>query len=228
MHKVNRALTVLYIENDPALRGLIANALRNHDSIFEVFEFESGEAAIAFAEHRRADVALLDISLGLGAIDGVATGSQLRRLNENIGIVLYSQLPQDIVDSLVTLEKREAWSYIPKRADMQIDHVVKILELTARGQSVDLSDDRLLGEQENQPKPSDLSPRQHIVLSLLATGVEPKYIAEKLEISFDSVRKDLSNAYSILVPNPKPGSDLRVTSILMYQRIMGSQFQHVE
>jgi DNA-binding NarL/FixJ family response regulator len=71
-----------------------------------------------------------------------------------------------------------------------------------------------------------LSSRQHLVMSMLATGVEPKAIAEKLEISFDSVRKDLSNAYAILVPHPEPGTDLRVSSILRYQQLMGSPLQH--
>jgi DNA-binding NarL/FixJ family response regulator len=71
-----------------------------------------------------------------------------------------------------------------------------------------------------------LTSRQHLVLSMLATGIEPKAIAEELNMSFDSVRRDLSNAYSILVPSPEAGTDLRVTSILRYQQITNWQIQY--
>jgi hypothetical protein len=36
------------------------------------------------------------------------------------------------------------------------------------------------------------------------------------------VRKDLSAAYAVLVPDPKPGSDLRITAILKYQNLVGN------
>lgn len=225
---MDRSLSVLYVENDPALRGLIATFLRDHAAIAEVFECESGEKAISFAEHRRPDVALIDIALGKGSLDGVATGTELRRINEHIGIVLYSQLPQETVAGLVNFSKREAWSYIPKRADMKIDEMVDVLCQTAGGKSVNLGDSFDSTTNSSSPLAPALSQRQHVVLALLATGVEPRHIAEQLNISFDSVRKDLSNAYAILVPNPKPGSDLRVSSILAYQRLMNAQLNHVD
>jgi DNA-binding NarL/FixJ family response regulator len=59
-------------------------------------------------------------------------------------------------------------------------------------------------------------------MSLLSCGYEPKFIADRLQISTESVRKDLSAAYAVLVPDPKPGSDLRITAILKYQNLVGN------
>ena len=223
-----RGLELIYVENDPALRGLVSASLRNHPSIGEVAEFATGEAAVKFSEARRMNVALIDLSLGLGQLDGIATGNELRRLNENIGIVIFSQHALDEVSRLVDFGKREAWSYFPKRANLEIDELVDVLKLSSLGRSV------VEGSETEKLSPSanassfELTKRQHVVLSLLATGMEPKFIAEQLNISFDSVRKDLSLAYSALVPNPKPGTDLRVTAILKYQRLMGSPSSYAD
>lgn len=218
---VDRPLSVIYVENDPALRGLITSVLKSKSAIAEVFDFESGEEAIAFGSEFRAKVALIDVSLGAQVMDGVAVGTQLRRLNEQIGIVLFTQHSIEAMSSLVNLSKLEGWSYFQKRADSDLDQLVDVLKETSLGRSVVIGD----GEPNasvNQEMAAELSSRQHLVLSMLATGIEPKAIAEKLNISFDSVRKDLSNSYSILVPNPEPGIDLRVTSILRYQQLTTS------
>jgi len=223
---VDRPLSVIYVENDPALRGLITTVLRSKAAIAEVFDFETGEQAISFASEFKAKVALIDISLGSQAMDGVAVGTALQRLNHGIGIVLFTQHSLETISSLVNLADREAWSYFQKRADSDIDHLVEVLQVTALGRSVIVGDSDSTSLATQDAGAAELSSRQHLVLSMLATGVEPKSIAEKLNISFDSVRKDLSNAYSILVPNPEPGIDLRVTSILRYQQLTMSPIQH--
>ena len=215
----NRKLTVIYVENDPLLRSLIANLLRANDSIVSVHEFDSGEPAITFAENHQADVALIDFALGANVMDGIAVGTQLQRLNANMGIVLHTQYSIKNIDAVAKLKGREAWSYFQKRADNNIDQLVGALKSTSSGISGVFGDMQDGANSSEMPSNIDLSQRQHLVLSMLATGVEPKTIARKLNISFESVRKDLSIAYSALVPNPEPGMDLRVTSILRYQQL---------
>lgn len=221
-----RPLSVIYVENDPALRGLVSTVLRSKPAIGEVFDFSSGEEAIAFGSEFRAKVALIDVSLGAQVMDGVAVGTQLRRLNNQIGIVLFSQHSLGTITSLINLSKLDAWSYFQKRADSDLDQLVEVLKDTSMGQSVVIEDGKS-NTSADKLEVAELSSRQHLVLSMLATGIEPKAIADKLGISFVSVRKDLSNAYQILVPNPEPGVDLRVTSILRYQQLVNSSNQHV-
>jgi DNA-binding NarL/FixJ family response regulator len=215
----NRKLTVIYVENDPLLRSLIANLLRAHNSIASVHEFDSGEPAIAFAENFQADVALIDFALGANVLDGIAVGTQLQRLNRNLGIVIHTQHSVKNIDAVAKFKKREAWSYFQKRADNNIDQLVSVLKSTSLGLGGFFGDVHDDANSSEMPSNINLSQRQHLVLSMLATGVEPKTIAQKLNMSFESVRKDLSNAYSALVPNPEPGMDLRVTSILRYQQL---------
>jgi DNA-binding NarL/FixJ family response regulator len=215
----NRKLTVIYVENDPLLRSLIANLLRANGSIANVHEFDSGEPAITFAENNQADVALIDFALGANVMDGIAVGTQLQRLIPNMGIVVHTQHSLTSLDTIARLNKRVAWSFFQKRADNNIDQLVGVLKSTSSGISQILGDEQDRANSGEMTTNIVLSQRQHLVLSMLATGVEPKSIAQKLNISFESVRKELSNAYSALVPNPEPGMDLRVTSILRYQQL---------
>jgi DNA-binding NarL/FixJ family response regulator len=101
-----------------------------------------------------------------------------------------------------------------------------VLQVTSSGRRVIVGESGPETKSNSELTTLKLTSRQHLVLSMLATGIEPKSIAEKLNISFDSVRRDLSNAYSILVPTPEPGTDLRVTSILRYQQLTNSPIQH--
>jgi DNA-binding NarL/FixJ family response regulator len=223
---LSQPISVIYVENDAALRGLVATILRSKPAISDVFDFQTGEEAISFAENYIADVALIDVSLGSQVMDGLAVGTKLRLLNINIGIVLFTQHSLETLSPLTNVEKQEGWSFFQKRADSNLDELVDVLELTSQGQSVIVTSSEENPDGSELSMPGELSSRQHLVLSMLATGIEPRAISEKLGISFDSVRRDLSNAYSILVPSPAPGTDLRVTSILRYQQIINSPLQH--
>lgn len=211
-------ISVLYVENDPALRGIISKTLRSQDSIREVFDFQSGEAAVQFSSIKKVDVALIDLSLGYGLMDGLATGLELRRLNEFMGVVIYSQHSFETVKRIIDFDRFEAWSYLPKEATTRIDKIVEILEITAKGQRVIVAG---TGDNNPEKRPIErLTPRQHSTMSLLASGFDSRTIASKLDVSLESVRKDLSTAYAILIPEPKPGMDLRVAAIIQHQRLV--------
>ena len=53
---------------------------------------------------------------------------------------------------------------------------------------------------------------------LATTGVDATVIAGELELAPVTVRKELSKIYQILVPDPKPGTDLRTSAVLRYLR----------
>jgi DNA-binding NarL/FixJ family response regulator len=219
----SKKISILYVENDSALRGLVSKLLKDFNAVENVFDFATGEEALEFAKQNRVSVALLDVSLGHGVLDGFATGKELRRLNSDIGIVLFSQNPFDAISSLIDFKGLEAWSYVEKKADMNIEELVKVLITSSLGMSnhnwakYKATDLDLDGETTNL-----LTQRQDVIMSLLSCGYEPKFIADRLQISTESVRKDLSAAYAVLVPDPKPGSDLRITAILKYQNLVGN------
>lgn len=217
-----RPKRVLYVENDPALRGIISKALRESSEILEVFDYATGEEAKEHDGIKQLDVALIDLSLGFGLMDGLAIGIELRRQNEYLGVVIYSQHPFETVQELVQFEKLENWSYVPKQATLNIQNLIEVLTETAQGKSI------IQAEITPSAHPSRgvldlLSPRQHLTMSLLASGYDSKYIAEKLGISMESVRQDLSRAYSILIPEPAEGTDIRISAIMKHQSLVRSQ-----
>lgn len=210
------------MENDPALRGIISKALRQNDKILEVFDYATGEEAREHNGINQLDVALIDLSLGFGLMDGLATGIELRRHNEYLGIVIYSQHPFETVQEIVHFEKLENWSYVPKQATLNLQNLIAVLVETAQGKST------IQAEVTSASDPSKavldlLSPRQHLTMSLLASGYDSKYIADTLGISVESVRQDLSRAYAILIPEPAEGMDIRISAIMKHQSLVRSQ-----
>ena len=65
---------------------------------------------------------------------------------------------------------------------------------------------------------SQLSTRQRQVISLAATGLDATEIAKQLGLAAVTVRQELSKCYKILIPNPRPGTDLRTAAVLRYLR----------
>jgi DNA-binding NarL/FixJ family response regulator len=56
------------------------------------------------------------------------------------------------------------------------------------------------------------------VIALAATGLDATEIAKHLNLAAVSVRQELSKCYKVLIPNPKPGTDLRTAAVLKYLR----------
>jgi DNA-binding NarL/FixJ family response regulator len=218
----SRKMKLLYVENDSALRGLVANLLKGFDSVESVFDFANGEDAIKFAKTSRITAALLDVHLGHGVLNGLSTAYELRRLDSGIGLVMYSQISLETLANLVDTRGLEAWSYVEKRADVDLEDLVRVLENASLGKSnYNWSKHKKKSLDIDGCTSESLTRRQNIIMGLLASGFEPKLIAYRLEISVESVRKDLSTAYAALVPAPAAGKDLRISAILKYQELVG-------
>jgi DNA-binding NarL/FixJ family response regulator len=65
-----------------------------------------------------------------------------------------------------------------------------------------------------------LSPKQRSVMSLTSQGKSAKEIALQLDLSYSYVRKELSRAYGVLIPNPVDGYDLKTAAVLKYIELM--------
>lgn len=213
-----RPTRVLYVENDPALRGILAYALQQHPDLELNAAVGDADAALAAAREYHFDVALLDLALGGDSMNGHELGLALREITNDIGIVIYSQhavsdftrtLPEDI---------RSGWSVIQKRADIGIDHLADVLRATARGESV-IDTQILKAREESAVSPIEqLTLRQRQIMALAASGLDANAIAEELHLAPVTIRQELSRIYAILVPNPKRGTDLRTTAVLRYLR----------
>ena len=213
---LSRGLHVLYVENDQALLGLMAGQLREHGSIDLLETAIESATALELAHDHQFDVALLDISLGAGSANGVDLALTIREIQENCGIVLLSQ---HITPELMNRSPRDfkyGWSAIQKTADLKLEYLVNVLISTAKGLNV--VDPGPASTDVRADSPS-LSTRQRQIMGIASTGVDAGEIAKQLGLASVTVRQELSKIYKILIPEPKPGTDLKTTAVLNYLRL---------
>lgn len=216
-----RPSRVIYVENDPALRGIVSKVLAARPELDVILTAENAEGVLNSDSILTADVALLDLALGLGTMNGIDLGIALRERNPNIGIVIHSQHSLTHLARRVPTDLRIGWSFLPKSGDMNIDDLVGVLRSTAQGIAT--------GSLTAEPMEADgtaleqLTPRQRAVMALAASGLSAPQVAQRLGVSHDSVRQDLSKAYKQLVPEASEGEDLRTLAILNYLQLVRDQ-----
>ena len=208
-----RDTRLLYVENDPVLRSMMSGLLSGLVGIEVVASVSDSSEALACEE--RFDVALLDWALGSNSLNGVQLGHALRERDENVGIVILSQhYAWDFhgANGRVSM----GWSYVEKRADIDTVYLTKVLRATASGLSVvepAIDQGQAPASVERLGR---LSVRQRQIMSLAATGVDANVIAEQIGLAAVTVRKELSECYRILVPDPAPGTDLRTAAVVAW------------
>ena len=70
-----RATRVIYVENDPALRGIMTSMLNSASELDVVMSTGSPNEALTYVPAAPADVALLDLALGVGEMNGIDLGT---------------------------------------------------------------------------------------------------------------------------------------------------------
>ena len=217
----SEAIRVLYVEDDPVLRSLFVDFLGDADGVEVVATASNADEAIELVQGEQGaeiDVALLDLALGARSINGVELGLRLRRIKPSIGVAIISQhLVPKLLSSLPE-EERHGWAYIQKRGDLAPSELGRVVRGVADG-FVMIDPAAFGGRDVDLSELAKLSLRQRDILALLATGRDAVGISEDLNIPYASVRRDLSNAYRVLVPGTGKGYDLRVVSLLVYQRV---------
>jgi DNA-binding NarL/FixJ family response regulator len=217
-----RRTRLLYVENDPALRNILGGMLSRSSELELIASVAGSDEALNRDLVKRADVALIDFSLDQNGLNGVELGIALRNINEYIGICIYSQFKVQQMVNRVPLSMREAWSFFDKSADMEISDYLKIIKDTSTGRGnweKVLQSQNVIKESESSLYFS-LTPRQRSILTLSTKGNSPQEIAKQLEISYSYVRKELSRAYAILLPNAEQGSDLKTAAVLKYMELL--------
>ena len=221
-----RATRLIYVENDPALLGIMGSLLAESPEIDVVLATENPAEAIAFESIEFADVALLDLALGAGEMNGVDLGLALRQRNPNLGIVLHSQYPLDFATERVPANELMGWSALQKSGQINIDELVVLLKSTALGIGNRTQFDPM-DPQVSRHRPGSeldrLSDRQRAIMGLTTAGFSAQQIAEQLALNYDAVRQDLVRAYRILVPDEAVGTDRRTQAVLAYVRLTRDQ-----
>ena len=217
-----RPTRLLYVENDPALRRILGEILDRSPELELVASVAGSAEAMNRELVKKADVALIDFSLDQNGLNGIELGIALRNINEYIGIVIYSQYSVSQMVSRVPKAMRSGWSFFDKSAEMELADYVEIIKLTSSGKGN--WENVSAGEVENVEVQSSiyfqLSPRQRSIMSLSAQGKGAQDIAVQLDLSYSYVRKELSRAYAVLLPNAVASDDLKTAAVLKYMELM--------
>lgn len=216
-----RPTRVIYVENDPALRGIMSTILSERAELELVLSSGSPTEVLSSTQVTSVDVALIDLALGAGQMTGVELGMALRDKNPDIGIVIHSQYPMDHASAWLPRSASMGWSTLPKTGDLDIKELVRILRSTARGIgsiAQETPSEAILDDDEGH-RLARLSPRQRAAMGLLTQGLNAAQIADHLGVTHEAVRQDLARAYRILVPGAGEGADRRTQAVLEYVRL---------
>ena len=214
---------VLYVEDDPTLRGILTELLQSSPELTVVASVATSAEALEVTRSHEIDVALLDLALGEGELSGIELGIRIRELRSDVGIVLLSQhVVPDFIDQLPD-RYREGWSFIAKRADLRLPRLTEVLLATSRGLNV-VDPEIMAARRDVHGNPVEaLTPRQREIMALASSGRDATAIASELNLAPGTVRQELSKAYAVLVPDPTPGTDLRTSAVLAYLRATHAQ-----
>lgn len=217
-----RPTKLIYVENDSALRRILGQMLERSPELDIVGSFGNSDQALDRALVRKADVALIDFALDQNGLNGIELGIALRNINEYIGIVIYSQYSVSQMVVRVPKDMRSGWSFFDKSADMDLADYISIIKKTSAGKGN--WEDASAQHGENVISESaiffQLTPRQRSIMSLSSKGKSAQDIALSLDLSYSYVRKELSRAYAILLPDADQSSDLKTAAVLRYMELM--------
>ncbi|CAN2181725.1 CitB Response regulator containing a CheY-like receiver domain and an HTH DNA-binding domain [Candidatus Nanopelagicaceae bacterium] len=213
---------VMYVENDSALRQFLQDSLKDQPGIELIGIYSDGISALNRAVAKKADVALIDFGLDTDGLNGIELGIALREINEYIGIVIYSQFNVRKMVNRVPPAMRNGWSFFEKSGEMSAADYAKILKDTAIGKG----NWEEFFPSSSEANEADLNPyyeltsRQRSIISLLAQGISVQEISLRLDLTYAYVRKELSRAYDILLPEAKESDDLKTLAILKYLQLV--------
>ena len=217
-----RSTRLIYIENDPALRSILGGMLTNSPGLEMLATYTGAHEVLDRTLVRKADVALIDFALDQNGLNGIELGIALRNINEYIGIVIYSQYSVRPMVSRVPKSMRAGWSFFNKSAEMDTKDYVEILLATASGKGnwQEVLEDVQRSQESEVSVFFSLTPRQRSIMSLSSQSRSPQEIAIQLGLSYSYVRKELSRAYAVLLPNAVKGEDLKTAAVLKYLELM--------
>ncbi len=213
-------MRVAIAEDSVLLREGLARLLS--DSGFEVVaQCEDADELLRKANSHELDAAIVDIRLPPTHNDeGLRAALEIREQHPSIGVLVLSQYVELGLAMRLLADSAEGVGYLLKDRISDVREFVAAVErVAAGGSAIDpIIVSTLLSRQRSDDPLSELTPREHEVLELMATGSSNQGIADALVITLRAVEKYVSSIFGKL-GLPSTGSESRrVLAVLLFLR----------
>jgi DNA-binding NarL/FixJ family response regulator len=167
------------------------------------------------------DVAIVDIRLPPTHNDeGLRAALEIRANHPSVGVLVLSQYVEVGLAVKLLADSAEGVGYLLKDRISDVDQFVAAVKRVAAGGSAldPIIVSTLLARRRSDDPLAALTPREHEVLELMATGSSNQGIADALVITLRAVEKYVSSIFGKL-GLPSTGSESRrVLAVLMFLR----------
>lgn len=191
-------IRVVLVDDHPVVRAGMRQVVTADGDVDVVAEAADGAEGVAIARRDRPDVVLMDLRMPV--LDGVGAITELARTDPDIKVLVLTTYDTD--DLIVGAVEAGAVGYLLKDTEPAVlrDAVRK----AAAGETV-LSPPvaaRLVG-QMRAPAPTQLTPRELEILTLVADGLTNAQIAERLHVGRATVKTHLLHVFDKLGVNDR-------------------------
>jgi DNA-binding NarL/FixJ family response regulator len=189
--------TISIVEDNEKLRGTLARVLNRAEGLRCVSQYPSAEDALKGLPEVKPDVVLMDINLP--GMNGVECVRQLKKILPTVQIIMLTvyEDTENIFDALAA----GASGYLLKRTTgSELLEAIKDVLRGGSPMTAHIARKVVQSFQKNAPaQPAEnLSEREQQVLDLLSQGLMYKEIADKLQISYETVHTYIRRIYEKL------------------------------
>ena len=188
-------LRVLLADDHPLFRQGLRAALEETPSVEVVGEATNGREAVDLAVALAPDVVLMDIQMP--ALNGIEATRQILNAHPETHVLVLTMFDND--NSVFAAIRAGAKGYLLKGAEQQ--DVERAILTVAAGEAIfgTAIAERLMSYFAADTRTfTELTPREHQVLELLATGLDNQAIASDLHVSLKTVRNNVSSIFTKL------------------------------
>ena len=190
--------SIVIFDDNPGRRESLRMLLESHSEFIVTGDFADCSNVKAQIEELRPDVVLMDIQMPL--VDGLQGVRIIKEYFPNIHVIMQTVFEDD--DKIFDAMRYGASGYILKKTDPR--QIIQAIEEVRRGGSPMTPSiaTRVLHffrkQHETKPDQYGLSEREKEILQFLVDGMSYKMIAERLDISYNTVNSHIKKIYDKL------------------------------